>query len=85
MLTVFDVAYVALSFKYIVEQQPIGRELFREFCDTKPELKKATDFLDAVVRSQILLITMQVDVKGIKIRNSTAVCSVTFTNISSIH
>lgn len=40
---------VALSFKYIVEQQPIGRELFQEFCDTKPHLKKAIDFLDAVV------------------------------------
>jgi len=40
---------VALSFKYVVEQQPIGRELFQQFCDTKPQLKKATDFLDAVV------------------------------------
>jgi len=40
---------VALSFKYVVEQQPIGRELFREFCDTKPHLKKAIDFLDVVV------------------------------------
>jgi len=40
-----------LSFKYIVEQQPIGRELFREFCDTKQHLKKAIDFLDAVVNS----------------------------------
>jgi len=49
MMSVF--VAVALSFKYVVEQQPIGRELFREFCDTKPELKKATDFLDAVVSS----------------------------------
>jgi len=42
---------VALSFKYIVEQQPIGRELFQQFCDTKQHLKKAIDFLDAVVSS----------------------------------
>ena len=40
---------VATSFKYIFEQQPIGRELFQEFCDTKPQLKRAIDFLDAVV------------------------------------
>ena len=40
---------LALSYKYIVEQQPIGRELFRQFCETQPEYKKSTDFLDAVV------------------------------------
>ena len=41
----------ALSFKYVVEHQPIGHELFQEFCGTKPHLKKAIDFLDAVVCS----------------------------------
>jgi len=45
---------VALSFKYVVEQQPIGRELFQEFCETKPDLKKAIDFLDAVVSSLVV-------------------------------
>lgn len=41
--------FSALSYKYIVEQQPIGRELFRLFCETQPEYKKSIDFLDAVV------------------------------------
>lgn len=41
----------ALTFKYICEQQPIGRELFQQFCDTKLHLKKVVDFLDAVVSS----------------------------------
>lgn len=40
----------APSYKYVIDQQPIGRELFRRFCDTKLELKRAIDFLDAVVR-----------------------------------
>lgn len=40
---------VAPTYKYIVDQQPIGRELFRQFCDTKTELKRAIDFLDEVV------------------------------------
>ena len=40
---------IALSYKYIIEQQPIGRELFRQFCETQPEYKKSIDFLDAVV------------------------------------
>lgn len=38
---------IPLTYKYIVEQQPIGRELFRQFCDTKPELRKSVEFLDA--------------------------------------
>ena len=50
-MTLLMFVNVALSFKYIVEQQPIGHELFREFCGTKPELKKAIDFLDVVVSS----------------------------------
>ena len=40
-----------LTYKYLVEQQPIGRELFRQFCNTRPALKVSIDFLDAVVRS----------------------------------
>jgi len=49
MVCCYSFVGVALSFKYVVEQQPIGRELFRQFCDTRPQLKKAADFLDAVV------------------------------------
>lgn len=47
----------APSYKYVIDQQPIGRELFRHFCDTKLELKRAIDFLDAVVRVVAVVIT----------------------------
>lgn len=39
---------ISLSYKYIVIQQPIGRQLFRMYCDTKPDLKKAISFLDEI-------------------------------------
>ncbi|XP_050396591.1 G protein-coupled receptor kinase 5 [Patella vulgata] len=39
---------IQLSYKYVIAQQPIGRELFREFCKTKPLLTRIIDFLDAV-------------------------------------
>ena len=29
--------------------QPVGRQLFRMYCDTKPDLKKAIGFLDEIV------------------------------------
>uniref|UniRef100_A0A6I8PUF9 G protein-coupled receptor kinase n=1 Tax=Xenopus tropicalis TaxID=8364 RepID=A0A6I8PUF9_XENTR len=32
----------------LCEKQPIGRLLFRQFCDTRPELKRCIEFLDAV-------------------------------------
>jgi len=71
-MIVVNVVCVALSFKYIVEQQPIGRELFQEFCGTRPELKKATDFLDAVVSSLTVIVEnfltkIQFDVKEVKL------------------
>ncbi|KAL4232014.1 G protein-coupled receptor kinase 6 [Mactra antiquata] len=37
-----------LTYKYIVSQQPIGRQLFRLFCDKKTDLKKAINFLDEI-------------------------------------
>ncbi|XP_064599937.1 G protein-coupled receptor kinase 5-like [Liolophura sinensis] len=39
---------IQLTSKYIVDQQPVGRELFRQYCQTKPELTKAIRFLDDV-------------------------------------
>lgn len=33
----------------LCEQQPIGRLLFRQFCETRPELGRCIKFLDAVV------------------------------------
>uniref|UniRef100_A0A8C7Z6P7 G protein-coupled receptor kinase n=1 Tax=Oryzias sinensis TaxID=183150 RepID=A0A8C7Z6P7_9TELE len=32
----------------LCEKQPIGRLLFRQYCDTRPELKRCIDFMDAV-------------------------------------
>ncbi|CAN7943431.1 unnamed protein product [Ixodes hexagonus] len=37
-----------ISYGYIVEQQPIGRLLFRQYCQTKPHYCKCNGFLDAV-------------------------------------
>lgn len=31
------------------EKEPIGKELFRIFCETNPKFKEAIDFLDSVV------------------------------------
>lgn len=39
-----------VTYHYVVEQQPIGSRLFRQFCETSPGLNKAIGFLDAVVR-----------------------------------
>uniref|UniRef100_A0A8B9NXA6 G protein-coupled receptor kinase n=1 Tax=Apteryx owenii TaxID=8824 RepID=A0A8B9NXA6_APTOW len=35
----------------LCEKQPIGRLLFRQFCETRPELLRCIRFLDAVVRA----------------------------------
>uniref|UniRef100_A0A8D3D4Q6 G protein-coupled receptor kinase n=1 Tax=Scophthalmus maximus TaxID=52904 RepID=A0A8D3D4Q6_SCOMX len=32
----------------LCEKQPIGRLLFRQYCDTRPELKRCIDFMDTV-------------------------------------
>ncbi|XP_052770643.1 G protein-coupled receptor kinase 5-like isoform X2 [Mya arenaria] len=39
---------ISLTYKYIVTSQPIGRQLFRMYCDKKPDLKKAINFLDDI-------------------------------------
>nr|XP_058157324.1 G protein-coupled receptor kinase 4 isoform X1 [Dasypus novemcinctus] len=36
------------DYNSLCEKQPIGRLLFRQFCDTKLDLKRCIDFLDAV-------------------------------------
>lgn len=38
-----------VTYRYVVEQQPIGARLFKQFCETRPELHKAIFFLEAVV------------------------------------
>ncbi|XP_053433937.1 G protein-coupled receptor kinase 4 isoform X2 [Nycticebus coucang] len=37
----------------LCDKQPIGRLLFRQFCDTKPKLKKCIEFLDAVAEYEV--------------------------------
>jgi hypothetical protein len=62
--------FSALTYKYIIEQQPIGRALFRQFCETKHDFKRSVDFLDAVV-SQLLL---NFEIKQ-RMQLASAVCS----------
>lgn len=40
------------DYSTLCERQPIGRLLFRQFCDTRPELRCCVKFLDAVVRQK---------------------------------
>ncbi|XP_061596535.1 G protein-coupled receptor kinase 6 isoform X2 [Cololabis saira] len=35
------------------ERQPIGRLMFRQFCDTRPELRRCVKFLDAVAEYEV--------------------------------
>ncbi|XP_010790294.1 G protein-coupled receptor kinase 6-like [Notothenia coriiceps] len=37
----------------LCERQPIGRFLFRLFCETRPELKRCVKFLDAVAEYEV--------------------------------
>jgi len=37
------------DYSSLCDKQPIGRLLFREFCDTQHNLKGCIEFLDAVV------------------------------------
>ncbi|MFT7819401.1 G protein-coupled receptor kinase 4 [Arapaima gigas] len=41
------------DYSSLCEKQPIGRLLFRQFCDTRPELKRCTEFLDAVATYEL--------------------------------
>lgn len=49
----------------LCEKQPIGRLLFRQYCDTRPELKRCIEFMDAVVRfvRMLLFLTLTCVVK----------------------
>lgn len=42
---------VEKDYSSLCERQPIGRLLFRQFCETQPELRRCVKFLDAVVRA----------------------------------
>nr|XP_028564596.1 G protein-coupled receptor kinase 5-like [Podarcis muralis] len=38
------------DYSSLCDKQPIGRQLFRQFCETRLELLRCIHFLDAVVR-----------------------------------
>uniref|UniRef100_A0A9J8ATX2 G protein-coupled receptor kinase n=1 Tax=Cyprinus carpio carpio TaxID=630221 RepID=A0A9J8ATX2_CYPCA len=44
------------DYNSLCERQPIGRLQFRQFCDTRPELRRCVKFLDVVVRSRPLIV-----------------------------
>ncbi|RWS30815.1 G protein-coupled receptor kinase 2-like protein, partial [Leptotrombidium deliense] len=46
---------IDVSYNSIVEQQPIGRLLFRQYCETKTYYDKCNNFLDAVENFEIQL------------------------------
>ncbi|KAM8939556.1 G protein-coupled receptor kinase 4 [Pelodytes ibericus] len=41
------------DYNNLCEKQPIGRLLFRQFCDTRLELKRCIEFLDAVAEYEV--------------------------------
>lgn len=49
--TIFLLLFIPLERDYysLCDKQPIGRVLFRQFCETRPELECCIRFLDSVV------------------------------------
>uniref|UniRef100_A0A8B9HU52 G protein-coupled receptor kinase n=1 Tax=Astyanax mexicanus TaxID=7994 RepID=A0A8B9HU52_ASTMX len=41
------------DYNSLCERQPIGRMLFRQFCDTRPELRRCVRFLDSVAEYEV--------------------------------
>uniref|UniRef100_A0A3Q2Z7E2 G protein-coupled receptor kinase n=1 Tax=Hippocampus comes TaxID=109280 RepID=A0A3Q2Z7E2_HIPCM len=41
------------DYSSLCERQPIGRLLFRQFCDTRPELRRCVKFLDGVAEYEV--------------------------------
>ncbi|XP_057561312.1 G protein-coupled receptor kinase 4 isoform X1 [Hippopotamus amphibius kiboko] len=41
------------DYRSLCDKQPIGRLLFRQFCDTKDNLKRCIEFLDAVAQYEV--------------------------------
>lgn len=56
-----------LSYDFIVEQQPIGKRLFRLFCRSNNFISDVVDFVDSIVRFIILLCIFH-------LQNTFAVC-----------
>ncbi|XP_006893720.1 PREDICTED: G protein-coupled receptor kinase 4 [Elephantulus edwardii] len=41
------------DYSSLCDKQPIGRLLFRQFCETKPDLRRCIEFLDAVAEYEV--------------------------------
>lgn len=59
-LRVCSLYIVNLTYDRICEKEPIGRELFRQFCAGNAQLQRAIDFLDEVVRVPSLAISLHI-------------------------
>ncbi|XP_023555793.1 G protein-coupled receptor kinase 4 isoform X1 [Octodon degus] len=47
--------FIEKDYSSLCDKQPIGRLLFRQFCDTRADLKKHVEFLDAVAEYEVAL------------------------------
>ncbi|XP_013362215.1 PREDICTED: G protein-coupled receptor kinase 4 isoform X2 [Chinchilla lanigera] len=47
--------FIEKDYRSLCDKQPIGRLLFRQFCDTRPDLKKHVEFLDAVAKYEVTI------------------------------
>lgn len=45
--------FIEKDYNSLCEKQPIGRLLFRQYCETRPELKRCIEFLDAVADYEV--------------------------------
>ncbi|KAL2094709.1 hypothetical protein ACEWY4_009428 [Coilia grayii] len=52
-VVLFGVLVTEKDYHSLCEKQPIGRLLFRQFCDTRPELRRCVKFLDAVADYEV--------------------------------
>uniref|UniRef100_A0A8C0D0T0 G protein-coupled receptor kinase n=1 Tax=Balaenoptera musculus TaxID=9771 RepID=A0A8C0D0T0_BALMU len=53
MITQCQLVNKILEYSSLCDKQPIGRLLFRQFCNTKHDLKRCIEFLDAVAEYEV--------------------------------
>ena len=51
VLLIFSINFAEVSYRYVVDRQPIGKKLFEQFCSRDPVLKRAVHFLERLVSS----------------------------------
>ncbi|KAM6261390.1 G protein-coupled receptor kinase 4 isoform 1-T1 [Porphyrio hochstetteri] len=66
------------DYNQLCDKQPIGRLLFRQFCDSRPDLKRCIEFLDAVAEYEVSSDEKRIDC-GLKVLETY------FTNGSAAH